>query len=158
MTVIGTEMESQYRILFAICAALSLGLAGIFAYLQLGGARQHEGLKPAITYSKLIYIANTCSLFKEKHGEWPTNLDQLCTYRPDLFQAVSDSSDRVFSFVRYDTNLGYGMLISHGEDGRIGGAGVPDQGFVVRFPVETKTNKEWNDSVGEKYRNPHMGF
>jgi hypothetical protein len=113
-------------------------------------AKQQKELGPHITYSKLLYLASGCEAYKSQYSVWPTNIDQLRSYRPDLVEATKDTYGHDVVFVPYNEALGYGALISYGRDGRPGGNNEYDLDIVIRFPSELETNTIWNNQVGRQ--------
>ena len=103
-------------------------------------------------------VASDCDKYKGQHGEWPTNLTQLITFRPELTDWAKDAwgkGDDVWGryvvLVPFNEKLGYGEIVSYGRDGKSGGTGL-DRDLIVRFPSES--NADWNKQQGEGLKHP----
>jgi len=138
---------SRIFIVCGICVGICIG--GI-AYVRLILKKQQEKLRPHISYSKLLYLSKGCDNYKAQYGRWPTNIDQLRGYRPDLVEATKDAYGHDVIIIPYDPNHGYGELISYGRDGQPGGNNEYDLDIVIRYPSDSETNMGWNNQVGRQ--------
>lgn len=147
--------------LVCIIAATVVTLCGIlFASLRYYGWQQRQEIKPWITYTRLMYAASKCDLYKEQKGVWPDSLAQLRSFRPEFNDWAKDAwgqSDNIwgrdFILIPYKESIGYGELVSYGRDGKPGGSGL-DRDLIVRFPCDANTN--WNEQMGAGLKKPRF--
>jgi hypothetical protein len=88
--------------------------------------------------------------YKQRYGQWPTNLAQLVSVRPDLDQDITDAYANIVILAPYNEKARYGELISYGKDQQPGGTNRLDSDIIVRFPTDDKTNEQWNMQVRER--------
>jgi hypothetical protein len=71
-----------------------------------------------------------------------------------LEQDKTDAYENMVILVNYNEGAGYGELISYGKDGKPGGESKYDRDVIVHFPIDDKTNEQWNVQMRElvKYR------
>lgn len=142
------------RIVFFICGVLVLLIAGLFVWGHLSSDREQQEIKPYVTWTRLMYLAEGCDKYRAQYGVWPASLAQLQTGRPELVDPWDkDAWGRQVVFVPYDKSTSYGELISYGRDGKAGGAG-DDRDLVIRFPCEANTN--WNAQIGAGLKQPRF--
>ncbi len=142
-----------------ICGIVASLIAGFSLALRIAVKRDLQQSKPYITYTRLMAVASDCDKFKAQYGAWPTSLDQLISFRPELstwardaWRAGDDVWGRYAILIQYDESLGYGEVVSYGRDGKPGGTGL-DADLVVRFP--TDANSDWNKQQGAGLKRPH---
>jgi hypothetical protein len=109
-------------------------------------------IKPYGSYIRLVNLASGFDDFKKQNGEWPADTAQLVVVRPDLGNDTTDSYGHDVVFVPYNEAVGYGEFISYGQDGMPGGNNKFDRDIVIRFPMETKANAEWNKQVADRFK------
>jgi hypothetical protein len=136
------------------------GIAIVFVGFRVYGWRERQETKPWITYTRLMYAASRCDLYKAEFGVWPSSLAQLRSFRPEFNDWAKDAwgqADtmwgRDFVLIPYKASLGYGELISYGRDGKPGGIGL-DRDLEVRFPCDANTN--WNNQMGLGLKKPRL--
>jgi len=146
------------RIIFIVCGIIARLIACLFIWGWIARTRELKEIRPYITYTRLIGVAQACDKYKEQYGVWPNSLAQLRVFRPEMSDWAKDSwgqGDNVWGrdvvLVPYDKSLGYGEVISYGRDGKPGGSGA-DQDMIIRFPCEANTN--WNEQVGAGLKRP----
>lgn len=148
------------RVFLIICGILLLLIAGVLLWGHLVITRDDQDSKPYVTYTRLMYAASRCDLYKNQYGVWPNSLAQLRAFRPEFNDWAKDAWGQNgnkwghdFLLVPYDQSLGYGELISYGRDGKQGGSGA-DCDLIVRFPCEANTN--WNEQMGKGLKQPRF--
>jgi hypothetical protein len=136
------------RTLFVFLVMLACLIVGLFISMHIAFEKDVQESKPYITYSRMIFVASDCDKYKTKYGLWPNTLQQLIAFSPELvdwakdaFGQGDDKWGRYVVLVPYDSSLGYGKIISYGQDGKPGGIGL-DRDLEVRFPTEA--NADWN--------------
>ena len=83
--------------------------------------------------------------YKQRYGRWPTNIDELVSVCDDLEGHTNDAYGGAVILVDYNTNTGYGELMSYGRDKMPGGTNKYDHDIIVRFPVDEEKNAQWNE-------------
>ena len=116
--------------------------------------KERQAIKPYVSYTRLMHVASWCGKYKEQRGAWPNSLAELRAFQPELNPPWStDAWGHDFALVPYQESLGYGELVSYGQDGKPGGEGL-DRDLVVRFPCEA--NEVWNAQQGKGLQQPRI--
>jgi hypothetical protein len=139
---------------FSVVAAIFV-LIGILssAYIIREGYVSKKYFTYYTSYLELLNLASGVDDYKEHNSIWPTNLEELFAIRPDLTIDREDSYGSPIIYVPYNKILGYGELISYGKDRKRGGDKLFDRDLEIRFPVDTQSNREWNQRVNEEFTN-----
>ena len=137
-------------IFFGIVASL---LGGELLREKIVRDKERQEIKPYITYSRLMYHALKCDDYRNQNHAWPTSNAQLSAFRADLKDGT-DMWGRDFVIIPYNELLGYGKIISYGQDGKPGGKTEADQDIEVRFP--TDANTAWNNQMGQGLKKPYL--
>ncbi len=145
--------RSSKPLLILVCVTGIIAFA-VFVRLVWGLHRYDISAKPSVSYYRLLNLALGMDDYKQHNGQWPTNLTQLVIVRPDLEQDKTDAYGNMVIFTNFNEGAGYGELVSYGEDGKPGGESKYDRDVIVRFPVDDKTNEQWNAQMRTlvKYR------
>ena len=113
------------RTLFIILCIVASLIVGLFIFVQIAEERDLQESKPFITYTRLVAVASDCDEYKAKYGFWPSSLQQLIAFKPELvdwakdaFGRGDDKWGRYVVLVPYNDSLGYGKIISYGRDGK----------------------------------------
>lgn len=126
----------------------------LFVYAQAIHQRELQRVKPYVTYTRLVYLAEGCDRYKAQSGVWPRSLEQLQSGRPELVDPWDkDAWGRKILVVPYNESTGYGEIISYGRDGKSGGSG-DDRDLVIRFPCQSNAN--WNEAMGNGLYKPRF--
>ena len=142
------------RALAIILGVLSLIVVAVFFVGRRSAKNELELIKPYSTYKKLLYLGSGCDAYNQKYGTWPSNINQLRMFRPDLNEHSKDAFGKDILLTPYNAALGYGTLISYGSDLKPGGVLKQEQDIEIRFP--SKANVLWNDQVGKQYPRPRL--
>jgi hypothetical protein len=149
-------MRTVQKTLVIIFATIGI-LACVVVLTVLWGIHKHEtAYQPLWSYEKLMKLATICDDYKKSNVVWPTNVDQLVNFRPELYQykLKTDAYGHDIHLVPFNDATGYGELTSYGRDGKPGGDNKFDRDIIVRFPVDTETNAQWNKQLGEQFKHP----
>jgi len=149
------------RTFFIILGIVAAGLiVAPLIYLRVTVERDLQESKPYITYTRLVAVASDCDKYKTNYGVWPTSLEKLIAFKPELIDWAKDAWGqgddkwgRYVVFVPYDASVGYGKIISYGRDGKPGGIGL-DRDLELRFPSEA--NADWNKQQGAGLKPPQF--
>lgn len=140
----------RISIIILLCIAF---LFGLVVHSRIVRRNELKEIKPYLTYTRLLGVARDCDGYRGRFGTWPKSLSELRALYPDLNEWAVDMWGRDVIFVPFNEKVGYGQVISYGQDGKSGGKGE-DQDCEVRFPVQN--NKSWNDEVGSKLKKPEL--
>jgi hypothetical protein len=77
---------------------------------------------------------------------------QLVEVRPDLADDATDAYGNIVILIPYSERSGCGQIISYGRDGKPGGDNQFDRDIVLRFPVDSLTNIEWNNQFSTRFK------
>jgi hypothetical protein len=138
-----------------IAGATILSLAvGLVLWSRIRDEKDRQAIKPYVTWTRLMYLAEGCDKYRAQYGRWPDSLAQLQKGRPELVDPWDkDAWGRQIVIVPYDKSTSYGELISYGRDGKAGGVD-DDRDLVIRFPCEANTN--WNAQIGAGLKQPRF--
>lgn len=140
------------RLILIICGIVVLLLAGLYILGGIAGKRELQKIKPWITYTRLMGIAEGCDKYKAQYDSWPSSLSQLQKGHPELVDPWDkDGWGRELVLVPYNETRGYGEIISYGRDAKPGGTG-DNRDLEVRFP--TDANADWNKQEGVGLKEP----
>jgi len=88
-------------------------IAGLFLLGRIASNRELQEIKPSITYSRLMYLAEGCDKYKAQYGTWPDSLVRLQVGRPEFVDPWDkDGWGREIVLVPYNKTLGYGEIVS----------------------------------------------
>lgn len=145
-------MNIILKICGIICVAIIAAVIAVVLFVRWSVYEDQKTMKPEITYTGLMCLASYCDDYRIKNGTWPTSVDQLIKFSPGLIEPSKDAYGRNVIFVPYNEALGYGEFISYGRDGKPGGSNDFDEDMIIRFPVKTVANAEWNKQVGKQFK------
>lgn len=119
-------------------------LAAVFpVFINVRDGKGHASIKTVV---ELKNIAIASQLYFQEYGRWPTSFGDF-TNNPQkiIFMEfeeplVLDGWKRPILYRPYDTNLGYGSVISLGKDGKPGGTGS-DADLEIQFNVKNEEPK-----------------
>ena len=136
-------------ITFAILGVLA---GGSVFYVVWKTGESMKRMKPYISYTKLVNLADGFDYYKKQYGVWPAGTNQLVKVRPDLVNDITDGYGRAVIVIPYSEKAGYGEVISYGREGKPGGVNQFDREIVIRFPMDTETNVQWNKQVADRFK------
>jgi hypothetical protein len=123
------------------CCVLIVLLVSLVMLLA-GSLYLHSRSSPF--YRNSTWLINTASLiegFEFNHGRWPSNISE-CLQGQRLEDSFSvDYYGQPVVYRPFDEADGFGVLISYGRDGVVGGAFF-NRDIEIRFPLES--NWTWN--------------
>jgi hypothetical protein len=131
-----------------VCVGIVVFIISSLIFFRTGSDGKFQQLKPAATYDRLIDCAYACERYKSQYGAWPDSMDKLLSASsPDFTDPLDkDAWGRELMLLPFNPTNGYGMVISYGRDGKLGGNG-PDLDLQVRFPLDDNNNSNWNQQV-----------
>ena len=141
-------MRSIVKVFLVVCAIPCVLVLAFLWHLE----ELKEASKPYMSYTGLVYLANGCDEYKRQYGVFPEKIEQLRRFRPDMVASTVDAYGHSVVLVPYNESIGYGELISYGRDGKPGGDNQFDRDIVIRFPLDTGTNAQWNKQVAEQFK------
>lgn len=143
------DFLKQLFIVFAILGAI----AGICIFRVGWDVSQSRKLmKPYTSYTELVNLAEGFDYYKKQYGVWPADTNQLVNVRPDMVNYITDGYGRAVIVIPCSEKAGYGEVISYGRDGKPGGDDRFDRDIVIRFPMDTETNAQWNKLVADRFK------
>ena len=147
-------MNKILKTLLIVFATICILLSAIVLTVLWGIHKHEKAYQPRWSYGALMSLASGFDDYRKQNGVWPADINQLVKFRPDLYPATTDSYSHAIILIPYNDAVGYGELISYGRDGKPGGDNKFDRDIIVRFPMETETNAEWNKQIGERFKHP----
>ena len=145
-------MRGFSKVLAILVCVLSIIAFAVIAHIFWSIHRYDKKIKPFASYTRLNNLAKGMDDYKQQNGQWPTNLTELATFRPDLSVETTDAYGNAVILVNFNQSNGYGELISYGSDGKPGGNNKFDRDIEIRFPMDMETNMQWNEQVRERFK------
>jgi hypothetical protein len=79
------------RTVFIILGIVASLIVGSFIFVRVTIERNLQESKPWITYGRLVAVASDCDQYKAKFGLWPSSLEQLIAFKPELVDWAKDA-------------------------------------------------------------------
>ena len=146
------DMRDFIKAIILTCVILGVFAGGSVFYVVWKTSKAAKEMKPYISYTKLVNLADGFNDYKKQKGVWPADITQLINIRPDLVNDITDAYNHAVIVIPYSEKAKYGEAISYGQDGKPGGDNRFDQDIVIRFPVDAETNVQWNKQVAERFK------
>lgn len=134
------NVPSRRIVIYSLLLLAILALAALLAPLVPSFRLSRQSPSPILTSTRLAGLHAATIAFHSHTGEWPSSLNELVInkhqkvfHAPPGPSGFLDGWHQPFIFQPFNTNRGYGTILSYGRDGLPGGAG-PDVDTELRFP------------------------
>lgn len=133
-SIVSGMSKFKERILFMILGGvLTLGIVALVAWAQ-----SRTPIAIARTNQQLVCYQLASTNFFARFGRWPASATELVSNSMGIVfihpsPPARDGWGRQIVYEPFTTNAGFGRVLSHGRDGRLGGTDA-DSDIEFRFP------------------------